>query len=129
MAEQELNKKLAEWAGFTWHEQRELVDGPLMHGQWYEDGHWDYHGECWYEGGSGEKTHFWQDRLPDFPHDLNACFRWIIPLVSGWDMGSTHDGRTAATVWDHKKAKIRRGFDKEAAMALCKAFEELRKEG
>ena len=109
MAEQELNEKLVEWAGFAFYPG--IPDNPQ-------------YGDVWrYPNGD------YLPWLPNFTHDLNACFRWIIPLVSGWEMGSTHDGRTAATVWDHKKAKIRRGFDKEAAMALCKAFEELRKEG
>ena len=110
MAEQELNEKLAKW---RWPDAHTILVNPSGIHVWLSND----------AGGIDEYYSLW------FTRSLDACFRWLIPMVSGWEMGSTHDGRVSATVWDNKMVKTRRGFDKEPAMALCKAFEELRKEG
>lgn len=58
MNEQELNKKLAEWVGFHKRQPEISVDW------WRPDG--QYEGSC----------------LPDFPHSLDACFKWLVPKLN-----------------------------------------------
>ena len=83
MNEKELNKKLAEWAGFTWHENKELVYGAMMHGSHYELGHWDYQGECWYSSLKLKESNFQfnKEGLPDFTQSLDTCFKWLVPKL------------------------------------------------
>lgn len=53
---EELNKKIAEWVGVVFHQ-----DGK----QWCPN----KDGDVWYSPQS----------LPDFPNDLNACFKYVVP--------------------------------------------------
>ena len=66
MTEQELNKKLAEWAGFTYKFGKEM---------------WNYERyketNAWWEAPNGRR---FKD-LPDFTQSLDACFKWIVPKV------------------------------------------------
>ena len=62
----ELNERLAVWAGFSTsfysHGRAWFIDNKTLYRVIKED---ENDADC----------------LPDFTHDLNACFRWIVPLV------------------------------------------------
>ena len=59
MTEQELNKKLAEWAGF----KREYANVYLGAVWKNPDGNW------------------YGDTLPNFAQSLDACFKWLVPKL------------------------------------------------
>jgi hypothetical protein len=68
--EQELNKKLAEWAEFVYDEGAEYVggggnDNQLMHGLWYPP----------------DNNHVGSPLPPPFTQSLDACFKWLIPKL------------------------------------------------
>jgi len=88
MTEQELNKKLAEWAGFKYDDWLGWI---------YPDG-----------------ENF--DELPDFPNDLNACFKWLVPNIK--------DDITRMEVlisWAYEIYTL----ENPPALALCLAIEKL----
>ncbi len=62
----ELNKKLAEWAGFN------LIDT-----QFYEHSFGNSEVELWLEP-SGLTA---QGGVPNFTQSLDACFKWLVPKV------------------------------------------------
>lgn len=99
MNEQELNKKLAEWAGFT-----------------------PAHPNC------GNPKHMTEPKgtlyggcvpIPDFTQSLDACFKWLIPKVQtkvgDRKLVGLVNGAVCYAV-DHKMA---------TALALCLAIEKL----
>jgi len=63
--EQELNKKLAEWRGFTIGDYPEptIEDGEQA---WFDPNGMFYSG---------------LDNFIHFPHSLDACFKWLVPLA------------------------------------------------
>ena len=64
MSDQKLNKKLAEFAGIEYVKHVVQVCGQMV--ERYE---WHYP--------DGSYHHY----SPDFPNDLNACFKWLVPKV------------------------------------------------
>ena len=120
---EELNKKLAEWAGFTcgywelnnqelWVAPNELPPESVKLG---EEG--DY--EC-----------------PDFTNDLNACFKWLVPKLNkqhSWIILQQHSFKSEwiCQIW-YKPPKPAKYPTNQAvveaetpALALCKAIEKL----
>jgi len=105
MKNEELNKKLAEWAGFRGEQIRVqgLLD-VLVH--------------------APEGTEYVGD-LPNFTQSLDACFKWLVPKIEGlqqiilqpdgdvWYLGMTVDDGLYENI----------GYD--AALALCLAIEKL----
>lgn len=61
MTEQELNKKLAEWAGFK-----------PPHPKCTEPNHMSLPNEY-------RKGEYFCVRIPDFTQSLDACFKWLVP--------------------------------------------------
>lgn len=88
--EQELNKKLAEWAG--------LEDALGL------------------------------DRVPNFTHSLDACFKWLVPRASedGYEVAISTEGKDCygelfgQGQGDHLQADV-----ETPALALCLAIEKL----
>lgn len=85
----ELNREMAEFAGFTWHKKRQQD-----HLTWLnfftragkqEEGHWDYKGECQYEGTDGKPTQYSESYQFRFALDLTTCFKWLVPQL--WQRG------------------------------------------
>lgn len=68
----------------------------------------------------------WHEDEPDFPNDLNACFKWLVPDHDIVKIIFTYfDDDATCTVyqggdWFEGSAEI--GQD---ALALCRAFEQL----
>jgi len=127
MTEQD-KKKLAEWAGFK-------LATPVNITKFYTHPSLSRHIFC---------------QLPDFPHDLNACFKWLVPealrrgytvttlsfrQMSGLYYSETkiyeeqvipHQvkcGTLLASAWEQGKE-----LDKIVALALCEAILKLIKE-
>ena len=101
---EELNKKLAEWAGFTYEE---TADG---------DWHWfDMYGDPLSPTGlSGE---------PLFTDSLDACFKWLVPKLV-WNVWLIN----ADNGWEFSIMMPMRqvvGKAETPALALCKAIEKL----
>ncbi len=99
----ELNEKLAEWAGIK---------------ETYSDG--------WYF--NGEKV----GDLPDFTHDMKACFDILVPTLwaqgfdyelYGW-MGNEHKSLIVSRT-GHAVEYLSEAVEKKAAMAFCKAIEKV----
>jgi hypothetical protein len=76
---QKLNERLLKFAGFTWHEKREYVHGYLMHGGSWEEGHWDYQGQCHYELVNGKTGCLGKEHPEHLFDSLDACFKWLVP--------------------------------------------------
>ncbi|KKM93253.1 hypothetical protein LCGC14_1210260 [marine sediment metagenome] len=106
----ELNKKLAEWAGFRRIPYQDCEDGKAW--GYPDSSEWDYERD-----------------LPNFTKSLDACFKWLVPktrekkfmlnLSSGMLVSNT-------TVTLHKsKEETYQGFSEDPALALCKAIEKL----
>jgi len=99
----ELNKKLAEWAGFTPMCDRE--EGTKYIVTW-EFPNSKIFGDC-----------------PNFTESLDACFKWLVPKLehySLWKQGTEH----VAEIWSSSKFG-RKKNTYSTALALCLAIEEL----
>ncbi len=111
----ELNEKLAKWAGFKLH-----------YNDWDEERQFPY----FIPSGKPWRTHKIDSRpVPNFPEDLNACFKWLVPklkdkvdwiqfeLDAGWicwlDLGE-----------EGQYSNQQDGVE-TPALALCKAIEQL----
>ena len=103
MTEEELNKKLAEWAGFQ---------------------------EKWGEIIAPNGAIWWENELPNFTQSLDACFKWLVPrlwicnitLEEGifWDVHVSipdYHGRN--------KHGSGQALSENPALALCLAIEKL----
>jgi len=96
--ELELNKKLAKWAGFKWQ--------PIT--------------ETWLYPSEGLRL-----ELPDFSQSLDACFKWLVPKLTGeWTIAiaNGHDFPYVATV---KNLGSSTKVGNTPALALCRAIEKL----
>ena len=68
--EQELNKKLAEWVGWTHIPYKKHPDG------------YKINDACWLEPDYKVFTlEHWKFNPPDFTESLDACFKWLVPEV------------------------------------------------
>ena len=105
--EQELNRKLAEWAGFK-------EANIKKHFYWEIGGNrmpkWK------------EPEHDCHIKLPKFTRSLDACFKWLVPkLKSGVTVYASTDGYSAYLgLHDYESEET-----KEPALALCLAIEKL----
>ena len=113
----ELNRKLAEWAGFTFETkgsgekigrlfEMDVVDGCEIVN--YPDGGWDFVGD-----------------MPNFTDSLDACFEWLVPKFKRWEMGSNQDGEIFVTVCMAGQQFPSSATDKAPSLALCLAIEKL----
>jgi len=102
MNKQELNKKLAEWAGFKWD------------------------GRGWHYPRVGEKAHVvYCPDLPNFTQSLDACFEWLVPklkyvIISNWNKKK----RPTVSVFDGEGTCFMESAE-TPALALCLAIEKL----
>lgn len=99
MTEQELNKKLAEWAGVE--EQKVYVPDPM-----------DY---------PDHKLILARSSYPDFTHSLDACFKWLVPKARE---ELTQD-RLYLVLYNWISSIGYFDGDSESALALCKTIEKL----
>ena len=109
----ELNEKLAVWAGFKW-----VADRNHTRRSDHVDGYW-------LVPGTEEHTHpVWN--LPDFPNDLNACFKWLVPRFEQVYLKYyTPIGHTAVVFMENWTNRGE-GTDKDSmALALCRAIEQV----
>jgi len=65
----------------------------------------------------------WRKKLPDFPNDLNSCFKWLVPKLAVVNLTTLYlSGFWACVTGEHGT------FDTTAdtpALALCLAIEKL----
>jgi len=99
---QELNRKLAEWAGFFYDEGAEYGIPPVF-GLWYPP----------------DNDHIGYPELPPFTQSLDACFRWLGPKLN--------DAQKARLpgVFSHEGTFTFHWFWDNPALALCLAIEKL----
>ncbi len=99
----ELNKKLAEWAGFKLEEY--TTTGLVMHLK-----RWVY---------PDSKKYEW---LPSFTESLDACFKWLVPkLPAGCLLWYGHNKGFGAVInFPHQEVD-----NDNPALALCLAIEKL----
>lgn len=125
--EQELNRKLAKQAGYKGSpEQRARMDAEALAEKNKKLAEWagfvgiiDYPNKASIGHPSTKSGLFIK---LDFTQSLDACFKWLVPKLSDYFIGSSVDGHTA-TVWN-----ISYSYGAKAetpALALCKAIERL----
>ncbi len=113
---QELDKKLAEWAGFKAGEV--FTQGMLTGHQ-----HFD----------APDGTAFLDIDMPNFTQSLDACFKWLVPKLNLlW--GSTgrlefHPGKGITTCYIFLSNGVFEGASEESSLALCLALEKLADKG
>lgn len=111
MNEQELNKKLAEWAGFRLL-YRDLEDG-----------------RSWYWVQPSGQTQSIQELLPAFPYSIDACFKWLVPeaLRVIAEKGCCPPIMKLFQLWYDELVSLTgdSGNIQKAALALCLAIEKL----
>jgi hypothetical protein len=110
MNEQELNKKLAEWAGF-----KEI--------KCYEKGNERY--AYWIEPVSEENYGLLP---PNFTQSFDACFKWLVPKLYGFWLHRSINCRDFYFEGSYGDADGATHYNAEAntpALALCLAIEKL----
>ena len=96
----ELNEKLARWAGFKYQSRSQSWTSP---------------------------DKLFDMRLPDFAHSLDACFKWLVPKLGHVGL-STQGCYFDVTIWAKDTDSEYDGImTREATptLALCKAIEKL----
>ena len=115
-----LNERLAKWAGFT------KADTIARNGYHWEKGirvpDWMCpDGTTSYRGAS----RLYKGDPPDFPNDLNACFKWIVPRLQYWKLEpalfSSEDTFACAQVNGHNACAL----GTPTSRALCLAVEKV----
>ena len=105
MNEQELNKKLAEWAGFKYQ-----VCSSVRRGY------------CWVDPQYGDHA----ETPPNFIQSLDACFRWIVPKAIDRIMAEHECSSDVAYAILFKKwLQELELIIPNAALSLCLAIEKL----
>ena len=104
----QLDEKLARWAGFEYipNAESQQLDFWICP-----------------TGGRGLASY-----PPPFTVSLDACFRWLIPLIDAWEMApifSEDEIEVWVEKWTRQTVHHGKATDKEAALALCKAIEQL----
>ena len=113
MENQELNEKLAKW---RWGE-----DGIEVHGE---------NREFIYIRGTWNKIdkEYNISPCPNFPADLNAIFRWLVPKITEQGhliaIAITENINRATIIHNHGVININE-YDTLPALVLCKAIEQL----
>lgn len=119
----ELNRKLAEWAGFQYKECT-IDNGPI----------WSNYVKAmrWYRPNHQIGIDSVSEHSPNFTHSLDACFKWLVPRLLELDwlpcislidfehlwVAELHQDGPENTIWLDSKAET-------PALALCKAIEKL----
>ena len=114
MENQELNTKLAQWRGFTWHDyqvfESEYKDTRI------DDPYWEYP--------NGRKC----KALPDFVHSADLCFKWLVPNIDRFsEVQLIKTGKGWACRIVLKTTTGHSWYQRAVtpALALCKAIESL----
>ena len=114
----ELNKKLAEWAGWHWEKYQIATDGAQARVLLSPD-------EAIIENQVGCIP----DHTPNFSDDLNACFKWLVPealeaLAKG---GYNPPIMKLFQLWYDELVSLTGDSSnvQQAALALCLAIEKL----
>jgi len=110
MNKQELNRKLAEWAGFYCHDGMGMSD---IDAEVYQVILYDPNGK--------------QAAEPNFTQSLDACFKWLVPKLDSTRV-LTNDAPSGDRFYN---AEVKLGGRRTAntsgtpALALCLAIEKL----
>ncbi len=123
----ELNKKLAEWAGFC--RRGRSYTGVSLWVSPNEIEHFDkvakeQDGEE-YTRMPERDTHY---KLPDFTESLDLCFKWLVPELKCPYISLLFDGEWSAGVWFNNTENSSVACHAESekpATALCLAMEKL----
>ncbi len=113
MDEQELNKKLAEWAGF-WYDKT-TTTGLVMEIGWRNPEGKPLHGQH-------------PSYLPNFSQSLDACFKWLVPKAieqQNKDYGWDEKGCLNRILKDWQRRYWNSKGVLSYALALCLAIEKL----
>ena len=118
MNEQELNKKLAEWAGFSiwaeWDTGFQLFRTPQKPSP---DG-------VHYDSEEFEKNYYDPISTDYFTQSLDACFKWLVPKLKGYSLAKpTYTGVNIFMAYYEDNAY--EGVDPIASYALSLAIEKL----
>ena len=113
--QEELNKKIAEWAGFHFYPECECIRCK---------------GICW---GESEKTYGedgqWHFVLPQFTRSLDACFQYIVPKLKFLQLRGKYisgNWEVAIVVREGRyEPETVGGSADTPALAFCKAVEKL----
>ena len=101
---QELNEKLARWAGFR------PVMGQLSVQIW----------------STPDGVHITRSSdMPDFTSDLNACFKWLVPKLQSMSLRMPATLRGDYTFICDIQGMRYSGHAQTPALALCRAIEQL----
>jgi len=102
---EELNKKLAEWAG--WRQTKVSSERPVA---------------LAYTDLEGRETGF----VPGFTESLDACFKWLVPKLTGYKIEGHSNGMVIVGAYDYSKG-FKNGYAeaKTPALALCLAISKL----
>lgn len=60
-----------------------------------------------------------------FTNSLDAIFKWLVPKLERWEMGSRQEGRTFVIACGHNQQFPSEAIDKNPPMAFCRAIEKL----
>ena len=109
----ELNEKLAKWAGFEPHDHEDTTSCP------------PYRWRVWHWPDGGKDID-----VPDFCNDLNACFKWLVPKLERVEINYSPAARGWPTflivrVATLEQSQGHRAKDGDVALALCKAIEKV----
>lgn len=106
MENKELNKKLAEWAGFKKHKL-------------YQEHSW--------QGWQDPTGFLWTGERPNFTNDLNACFKWLVPQGDIEKIIFTYFTTWLACTISLNNGEYVEGLANlgQEALALCLAFNKL----
>lgn len=116
MAQDTLNKKLAQWAGIKYEPDEDEFKVIFPDGDWYNIGHdWELKDE---------------DIEPRFTQSLDACFQWLTPKLIEMDcyIQLNNGDYWTGEIWE--RAVVGRntrhiGEAETPALALCLAVEKL----
>ncbi len=116
--EQELNKKLAEWAGFKYQKPKLIRRALTSKGVAPV-----YKLEGWIKpDGKRSTTPF---NPPNFTQSLDACFKWLVPKLGVWSLSTWEYRIPHAHITDKETGKTANVGNKSPALALCLAIEKL----
>ena len=101
----ELNEKLAKWAGFKFR----LSASENPH-------YWTYYSE--------EVGLISMNELPGFTNSLDACFRWLVPRLAK-DYWIIIDPPNKTVIIVYGFVQEAEGIGETSALALCRAIEKI----
>lgn len=115
MDEQELNKKLAEWAGWKLINPQANCACHLNYSHWHDPTDLG-------------------NRWPNFTESLEACFKWLVPKLGCIQVDTRTDlmGRPNGFAWSIKPdspdtlmGNWYNGEDEQVSLGICLAIEKL----